>query len=266
MELTACGGSSDPTGFSASTAEPGPGKVEITAPATVKSGLVKLTFKNTGQQPHDSLFVRLDAGHSSQELVDSVANQDAPVPVWAHLAGGVTGVKPGETKTAEVSLSPGSYYLVDPSSDDNNNSFAKAGAVRPVEVTGKTATAKVSGGSATITANEYSFDVPNGLKAGTTTVKFQNEGRQPHLLVAAPLLPGKTFGDAKTALTSKNPSGPPPLDFSKATGAQAIDGGGSEVTTMTFEKGTYVFACFLTDRGGGPEHTMLGMLQSVTIN
>jgi len=266
MGLTACGGSADPTGFSASAAEPSPGKVEITAPATVKSGLVKLTFKNTGQQPHDAAFVRVDAGHSSQELVDNLANTEAPIPAWAHVGGGVSGVKPGETSTAEISLAPGSYYLVDPGSDDNNKSFAKAGAIRPLEVTGTAANKKVSGGSVTITAHEYSFDVPVNLKAGKVSVKFQNSGRQPHHLVAVPLMPGKTLGDAKTALSSKDQTGPPPVDFSKAIQAQVIDGGGSEVTTLTFEKGNYIFVCFLTDRGGGPEHFNLGMLQAVSVS
>jgi len=268
LGLTACGKPAKPNAFSVTTAEPGPGKVAIAAPSKVKAGLVKLTLRNTGPQPHDAAFVRIDGTHSAQELVDVLASSDAPIPDWAHLAGGVSAAKPGETKTAEVNLPPGSYYLVDPGSDDNNNSFAKAGAIQPLEVTGKASTASLpnSTGTVTIVASDYSFAVSDSLKAGTTTIKFQNKGRQPHHLVAAPLMPGKTLLDVNTALRSKDQSGPPPVDFAKGTELQAIDGGASEVTTMTFEKGTYVFTCFLEDRGGGPPHFTLGMLQEVRIS
>lgn len=266
LGLPGCAKSEKPTALAVTTAEPGPGKVQISAPDTVKAGLVEISLKNTGQKPHDALFVRIEGNHSAQELVDVVSSESAPPPDWARLRGGVTAASPGQTKTAQVVLPPGSYYLIDPGSDENNNSFAKAGAVRPLQVTGTASKAAMPKASAAITASDYSFSVPANLKAGTATFEFRNTGAQPHLLVAAPIPAGKTIEDVKAAFASNDPSGPPPLDFEKATGAQAIDGGASEVTTMTFEKGSYAFICFLNNRGGGPPHFTLGMLQAVTVS
>ncbi len=264
--LTACGSSSSSTTFSATTTEPSAGKVVINAPASVKAGLVKASLKNEGKQSHDVLFVRVDGNHPVQELVDAVSSQDAPPPDWAHLGGGVAHVAPGKSGTATVNLAPGSYYLVDTQSDDNDNSFAKAGGVRPLQVTGSASKTALPEASATITAQEYSFGVPKNLKVGANTIRFENNGSQPHLLVAVPIAEGKTFADVKAAFASNGPpSGPPPADFERATGGQALDSGSSLVATMNFQKGTYAFVCFLSNRGGGPPHFTLGMLQEVKV-
>jgi plastocyanin len=176
-------------------------------------------------------------------------------------------VPPGQVKKATMNLLPGSYYVVEAGTDQEDNSFAKAGGIRPLRVTGAASKAGLPSASTTITASEYSFGVPGGLKAGTATVRFENKGRQPHFLLAVPVAAGKTFDEAKAAFTSGGPpSGPPPVDFEKATGAEYLDGGKSLVTTMSFEKGTYLFACFLTDRGGGPPHVELGMIQEVKVS
>jgi hypothetical protein len=265
-ELVGCGRSTTPTALSVSTAEPSPGRVEITAPARVKAGLVTLTFRNAGELSHDVILVRVDGNHGAQELVDAVSSEDAPPPDWAHLSGGVVSITAGQRRTATLNLRPGSYYLVDTGSDDNNNPFARAGGVRNLEVTGKASTSSLPEADATITAKEYSFGAPSDLKAGTSKVRLRNTGRQPHLLFAVPVRPGKNIDDVKAAFTTSDASGPPPIDFEKATGAQGIEGGTSEVTTMTLQKGNYAFICFLNDRGGGPPHFTLGMLQGVTVS
>ncbi len=267
LALTACGKSAKTSALAVTTSEPSAGKVEMTAPATVPAGLVKVTFKNAGQQPHDALFVRVDGDHAQQEVVDSVSSQGAPVPDWAHLEGGAGTAAPGQTVSATVNLAPGSHYLVDTQSDDNDNSFAKPGAIRPISVTGKASKADLPDASATITAGEYSFGVPTDLKAGTTAVKFENKGAQPHMLLAAPIVAGKSFDDVKAAFASEGPpSGPPPVDFEKVTGAQIIDPGHSEVATISLEKGDYAFVCFMSDRSGGPPHVAKGMIQQVTVS
>ncbi len=265
--LTACGGSPSNATLSMKTTEPSAGKVAISAPDSVKAGLVQVSLKNAGKQLHDALLVRVDGNHSQQELVDAVSSQDAPPPEWAHLSGGAFTAAPGQSSTATLNLAPGSYYVVDTQSDDNDNSFAKAGAIRPLRVTGSASTSALPEASATITAQEYSFDIPTNLKVGANTIRFQNNGKQPHLLVAAPIAEGKTLADVKASFASNGPpTGPPPVDFEKATGGQGLDGGGSLVTTMNFQKGTYAFICFLSDRGAaGPPHFKLGMLQEVKV-
>lgn len=52
------------------TAEPSAGKVAFSAPDRVKAGLVKVSLKNAGKQPHDALLVRVDGNHAQRELID----------------------------------------------------------------------------------------------------------------------------------------------------------------------------------------------------
>ena len=41
--------------------------------------------------------------------------------------------------------------------------------------------------------------------------------------------------------------------------------GEAQVVNMTFESGSYVFLCFITDKEGGPPHFTKGMVQQVDI-
>lgn len=66
------------------TTEPSAGKVAISAPDSVKAGLLKVLLKNAGKQPHDALLVRVDANHAQRELVDTVSSQDTPSPAAQH--------------------------------------------------------------------------------------------------------------------------------------------------------------------------------------
>ena len=123
--------------------------------------------------------------------------------------------------------------------------------------------------SAEVDASEYKFDV-NGLKAGDNTLTFANKGNQFHHLVAIPLTAGATLDDVKTFLeSSSDESGPPPdnapVDFSKEQDLAVIGPGDAQVVSLTLDKGSYVFLCFLSDKTGGPPHFTKGMLQQVDI-
>lgn len=62
--------------------------------------------------------------------------------------------------------------------------------------------AGLPGADTTITAKEYAFEVGE-LKAGANEVRFQNDGKEIHMLVAAPIAPGKTIDDVRTALAAE---------------------------------------------------------------
>jgi hypothetical protein len=264
LGTTACGGSSKATSLAVTVTEPAAGRVEMVAPGSVKGGAVEVTLKNSGKAAHDAQLIRVEGNHSQSEVLDIVGSENSPIPTWLHAEGGVGTVGPGQSLSATMRLPAGSYYIVDTNSDENNNSFAKAGGVRTLTVTGGGSGDLPKAGT-TITAREYGFAVPKNLKAGTSNVKFQNVGKELHLLVAVPIVPGKTIDDVRQALSSQDSSAPPPVDFEKATGSEVLDGGKSLVTRMTFERGSYAFICFLNDRAGGPPHFTLGMLQEVKV-
>jgi uncharacterized cupredoxin-like copper-binding protein len=262
-----CGKTTKPAALSVEMTEPSAGQFKFTAPDRVSGPLVIIRFRNTGKASHQVVLVGVDPGHSQQEVVDAAAAQDAPIPPWAHLSGGVAEVPPGQSGSATVKLAAGSYYLIDPgTSDDNSTSYVKNGAVRALQVTGGGSNGKLPSAAATITAQEYRFGVPN-LKAGSVKIRFENVGAQPHLLAAFPIAAGKTIDDVKAAFASEGPpQGPPPVEFDKGVGAQALDPGRSLVTTVKLQPGHYAFVCFLNDRQGGPPHFTKGMLQDVSVS
>src|SRR4051794_18979681 len=56
---TSSGSGGQPTALSISATESGK-KASYSAPATVKGGLVTVSFKNDGKQPHSAQLVRID--------------------------------------------------------------------------------------------------------------------------------------------------------------------------------------------------------------
>jgi hypothetical protein len=87
-------------------------------------------------------------------------------------------------------------------------------------------------------------------------------------MVLAPIQPGKTFDDAKKALSAPplQQTGPPPIDFDHAEHTAVLDSGTAEVTTIDLKAGDYVMLCFINDRAGGPPHFTKGMLEEVKIS
>jgi hypothetical protein len=244
--------------------EPGSGQFKLTAPASVGGGVVKVNFKNSGKASHDAQLVRVEGNHSRDDVLGAITGNNSSTPDWLFAEGGVGTTAPGQSRSATLKLSPGTYYALDTGTDDNNNSYAKGGAVTMMTVTnGSSGTVPQSG--ARIQAKDYEFTIPT-LKAGTQDITFDNIGNQPHLLVAAPIAPGKTLEDVKTVLASQDQNAAPPLDFNRATTVAAIEGTKAVATSISLQKGNYAFICFLSDRGGGPPHFTLGMIQEAAVN
>lgn len=265
LGTTACSSSeSDAESLSVTTSEPSAGKVTIAAPATVKAGLVEVKFKNSGKMPHDLQLIRVEGNHSVEEVLRVVGSESDPIPTWLHGEGGVANLAPGKSNSATMDLQAGKYYMVDTNTDEDDNSFAQQGGVKELTVTGESEGKALPSADVTITAKEYEFTIP-ALKAGTQTVKFDNVGKELHMVFALPIVPGKTFADVKAAFAARDDQGEPPVDFENATGAEVIDNGKALVTKMTFKKGSYAFVCFITDRTGGAPHFTKGMFQEVKV-
>jgi len=287
LGLAACG-DDDSAGDKAATAQaPTPLAIMISdagskrfstqAPATVKGGLVELTFTNAGKAPHEAQLVRIDGSHTPQEAVEIVTDESgAPIPDWFHTVGGA-GADPGQAAKVSLNLPAGRYAMIDNANRGEGPSNAKRGALAEFEVTpGKEGALPAS--TATITAatdeaakhegakHEHSFEV-TGLKVGKNRLRFVNKGEEPHHAVMFPMLPGKTIADVEKAFTEERPSGPPPVDFEGATGTAALDGDMEMVTDLVVRKpGKYAMVCFLTDRDGkGKEHLAEGMIAEVDV-
>jgi hypothetical protein len=262
--VTACGGDDEPQslGLELTSAD---GKFAISEPTPVEAGLVRFEYQNSTEEQADAQLLRIDDGHSLEDAL-AVLNDDT-TPNWLHAAGGVGQIAAGATGEAELLLEEGTYYLVDlgePEGDDVP-SHAESGATAMIEVAEGDDDAALPDVDASIEMDEYSFLV-DGLKAGANRFRLSNTGEQIHHTLVVPIAEGKTIGDVREFIASEGqPSGPPPIDFSKLTGTSALDGGGEQIAELTLDAGRYALLCFIPDREGGPPHVLKGMLREVTI-
>jgi len=190
--------------------EPSKGRYALKAPRSVEAGLVELSFKNSAKGLADAALIRVDGEHSAREVIEKVVGADdgAPIPAWLHDTGGVGRTAPGQTGFVAQVLKPGTYYILDTDSGEEEGAKAHAttGGVAPLEVTGEAA-GKLAATPATITAGapkEYAFKT-EGLTAGTHRVTFSNAGREPHHVVAFPFQKGATLDQVKKSFMSEGP-------------------------------------------------------------
>jgi hypothetical protein len=279
----ACGGNGGDSQGGQATTPPQPTKVSITAsasgqqvkfevPAQIRPGATELTLVNNLKEPAEFQLVRLDEGHTLAEFLPALEQEGAPTPAWLHAAGGVGQTPPGGRRSTVVNLEAGGYDFFSTASAEQEGAQPqfKRGGQGSFEVTGEATGAQLPTTTAQITAKElgatnYQFEI-SGLKPGTNQVTFANSGGQLHHVVSAKLNQGATFEQAKQFFTTEDYKGKPPVDVQSFDAVAVLDTGGRQVDTFNLEDGSYVFACFITDRAGGPPHAIkANMLQEVKV-
>ena len=81
--------------------------------------------------------------------------------------------------------------------DDSGGSAATTGSGA-----GTTGGASSPAAGITVVATEYKFEVTGTATGGFLQVTFENDGKEPHILVPFKLKPGKTSADALTLLSA----------------------------------------------------------------
>ena len=255
------GGPKDPAKSQASTpksfkmrASGTPEAVKITAPGEFPAGLTRFDFTNDAQGKHSVQVIRVDGGRKPAAALKATFawfQGGKPLPKWVYLAGGVPLTESGDRRSAVQELAPGDYFIVDPEKKGKPEVAAQ------FRVTAGSP-AKLQGSPARIEAYEYGFRA-TGLTAGENRVLFDNKGKEPHFVEAAPLKPGKTLADVKRFL--KNEKGEPPLIFNAAVSTPVLDAKGKQQVDLHFtRKGKFALLCFVPDRKGGPPHAAKGMV------
>ena len=261
--------STKPQKLAVEVTERGPNKFALSAPKSVKAGLVEITLKTPagGRTSHDAQLVRVEGNHSIDEVLKFVAEDGAPTPNWLFAAGGVGQTQAGVTGSTTQTLAPGKYFVIDTSGPEGENvkSYAETGATAQLQVTGKTGTGELPKAHSKITAKDYTFTT-RGLKAGRNQVEFDNAGKELHHVIALPYRKGTTLATVKkTFKQQRPPSGPPPVDFESITGSAVLEGGQKQVTQLDLKRGKYALVCFVSDRKGGPPHVAKGMITEAVV-
>jgi hypothetical protein len=269
------------------TTTPGPPSPGVTvtareyafdAPSEIEGGVVRLTLKNDGKLKHEAVVVA--AGDTplpqlEHDLAPIVKGDGKPTPAYLHFSGGVSLVPGGTSETSTLSLPAGRYVLVctltdvdsldssqesdKPPSDSAEQFHFERGMAVPFTVKA-TNSASMPSTDGTVTARDWSFDLPS-LAPGDRTLTFHNAGRQDHSLAVAEFADGVSAAAAKAAFekllradaTHPPPDGSPtPEDLAFAGPLSA--GGRATFSLALKPNRSYVFACYMSDRSGGPLH------------
>jgi hypothetical protein len=230
------------------------GETLVTTPESVEPGEVEIRFSNDGERPHSLQIVQLGDGHTADEVAEAGGRWGegrGELPEWIRFLGGIGSTKPGGSGIAVVDLPAGEYAAFD----------IEANAFSEFTVEGDEGES-LEEVPATVEAVDYDFTA-SALEAGSQRVLFENNGEEPHHLVAAPMKPGESQADLEEALRSED--SPAPFVESKALDTAILSGGERTVVDLRLESGEYALMCFIPDRAGGPPHVAKGMATIVPV-
>src|SRR3954471_5618809 len=252
-----------PTTLSIGASEQGK-QASYSAPASIKGGLVTVTLQNNGKAPHSAQLVRIEGNHTPQEVLKVTSGNSKKTPSWIRGEGGPGNALPGQTSTSTDILPAGNYLILDGGSMNGPPGYKKltvtSGAGGSLPSTGTTVTA------AAPAKDKYKWQISGPLKAGQNQLTFASKGKDAvHLIAAARVTGNPSKAQIAKAFAS---NGPPPkfVDQKSFTATSVLDGGKSEVTSVSLAKpGEYVIFCPLSDRDGGKSHDQEGLLTTVNV-
>src|SRR2546429_6566667 len=112
----------------------------------------------------------------------------------------------------------------------------------------------------TITVTDYAFSMPDTIRAGLTTFRLVNQGKELHHASLVRLGAGKSAADFQAGLAAALQShAPPPAWMAFVGGPNAVTVGDTATATQVVEPGSYVLVCWIPSLDGTP-HVMKGML------
>lgn len=227
----------------------------LTAPKSVKGGLVEITLKNSGKADHEAQLVKLEDGHTVEDAIKAIEkSEEAGVPDWIRGGGGVGTTKAGATEVATQELEPGSYGIFDME--------GKKALTAQLEVTGGGSAGSLPSTPGSVTASEYAF-AADGLQAGKNKVLFKNTGKELHHMIAVRMNEGATIEQVKKFFETEK--GRPPIQEGGGDSTAVIDANKEQVVELDLKAGKYALVCFINDRKGGPPHAAKGMINEATI-
>jgi hypothetical protein len=226
-------------------------RVRYRAARTVKAGLVEIRLHNRARALHKAQLWRIDGDHSVKEAL----RIRHPLPDWLRTAGGGSLTEPGKTSRTLQTLSPGRYYIA--------GTLGQPGSVASFEAIGPQPDRELPRAPARVEARDFSFRV-SGLRAGRNSIDFDNTGAQPHHAFFAPMRAGVELAAVKQFFRAPTSVGEPPVtDRTRET--VIVEGGERQIAQIDLTPGRYALICFVRDRGGGPRHIELGMINEVTV-
>jgi len=114
----------------------------------------------------------------------------------------------------------------------------------------------------TVTATDFTYQAPDTIASGTTTVRLVNRGKELHQVQLIKLEGGKTLEDLAQALKS---GGPPPSWVKFVGGPNGVAPGQEAQATSVLAPGQYAYMCFIPSPDG-VMHATKGMARPFTVS
>jgi uncharacterized cupredoxin-like copper-binding protein len=238
------------------------GDFHFRAPRAVPAGRTRVRVRNTGTQPHHVQLVRLDAGHTMGELIDSIGRRSFQLP-WARYVGGPEAPAPGEAMDVTLTLTPGEYVMICVVSGADHVPHVAKGMALPLTVTPSPAAdlAEDSAADVRIELSEFAFGIVPAIRVGRRTIRVVNAGRLVHHVSVERLAPGRTA--AELLAWFRTMQGPPPGE--PVGGTTVLSPGMANGFTADFTPGEYVLICFVPDERDGKSHAAHGMVRQIRV-
>lgn len=233
----------------------------FTGPDSIAPGMTQIDFVNEGSDPHHMILVRINDGHTLQDLQEFSAANPMAVPDFVTFYGAANVVANGGRTGSTIDLPAGQYVALCFVEGADNVPHVQKGMVKPLVVSGERHDAPAPVASAEIRLSDFTFALPN-LTAGTHTFRVINDGPQVHEAQVIRLNDGVTFEQFLAA----EQAGTSPAPGVALGGSGALSQGLSNWWTVTLEPGTYVVICFVPDPADGQPHVAKGMVQTFTVS
>lgn len=130
--------------------------------------------------------------------------------------------------------------------------------------TAETAAAPAAAPEVHFTAKDFTFEGPDSVASGWTTVVLHNDGPSLHHLMLLRLEEGKTMEDLVAAFEQMGPTDMPPMWAVPAGGVNPPDPGADTRATLNMAAGNYAIVC-IVDIPGHVPHIMKGMMKGLTV-
>jgi hypothetical protein len=163
----------------------------------------------------------------------------------------------GQTLRIQTILKPAQYVIADLNAPPSSNRHTV------VTVAQNASPAALPSADATVRMKEYRFTGPATLRRGEM-VRTVNAGKQQHMAIALKVKNGKVARQVEALLRKGKDKRAQKLLKGVGNLIDDVSPGAVNQSKLTLARGTWVLACFMTNRKG-VEHTRLGMERTLVV-